>query len=255
MSRLMIVQPCLIAAAAASRGTGADNLRSVSPKEVWVDSATGGNVTITVDLGAAVDVDTIMLGYVRGSVADTTWSITGGLVSANQSVIQAATTLRVPDVTGRFAAVSHALWTGAVRTVRYLAIALNHPGPVRLSAGVIVIGRAFSPELGQDWGGGRQPIDTGNATALPDGGFATVEGVVKSAFNCTFSDLSEAETLQLEAIAAALGTVQPGLLIEDASRSAGLIARIHYGLFGKWKSFERRNRAQTRWDINIEQWV
>jgi hypothetical protein len=255
MSRLVIVEPRLIAAAAASRGTGADFLRSVSPKEVWMDSATGGTVTITIDLGAAVEIDTIMLGYVRGSEAATTWSITGGLVSADQSVIQAATALRVPDVPGRSASVSHALWMGGARTLRYLAIALSHPGPARLSAGVLVIGKAFSPELGQDWGSGRQPIDTGNATALPDGGFATVEGVIKSAFSCTFSDLSEAETLQLEAIAAALGSVRPGLLIEDATRSAGLIARMHYGLFGKWKPFERRNRPQTRWDISIEQWV
>ena len=251
MSRVVLGEPRLIAAAAASRGTGADFLRSVSPKEVWMDSATGGTVTITIDLGAAVEIDTIMLGYVRGSEAATTWSITGGLVSADQSVIQAATALRVPDVPGRSASVSHAFWMGGARTLRYLAIALSHPGPARLSAGVLVIGKAFSP----DWGSGRQPIDTGNATALPDGGFATVEGVIKSAFNCTFSDLSEAETLQLEAIAAALGTVRPGLLVEDATRSAGLIARMHYGLFGKWKPFERRNRAQTRWDISIEQWV
>lgn len=254
MSRLVIVEPRLIAVAA-SRGTGADNLETQSPKEVWMDSATGGSATITVDLGAAVEIDTIMLGYVRGSVSASVWSITGGLVSADQSVIQATTALRVPDVPGRFASVSHALWMGNARTVRYLAITLTHPGPARLSAGVLVIGKAFSPELGQDWGGGRQPIDTGNATALPDGGFATVEGVVKSAFTCTFSDLSEAETLQLEGVAAALGTVRPGLLIEDATRSAGLIARMHYGLFGKWKFFERRNRVQTRWDISIEQWV
>ena len=255
MSRLMIVEPRLIAAAAASRGTGADNLRSVNPKEAWVDSATGGTVTITIDLGAPVEIDTIMLGYVLGSVAATSWSITGGLVSADQAVIQAPTVLRVPDVPGRFAAVSHGLWTGVARTVRYLAIALTHPGPARLSAGVLVIGKAFSPELGQDWGGGRQPIDTGIATALPDGGFATVEGVVKSSFACTFSDLSEVETLLLEKIAEGLGTTRPGLLIEDVTRSAGLIARMHYGVFGKWKSFERRNRAQTRWDISIEQWV
>lgn len=220
-----------------------------------MDGGTGGTVTITIDLGEAVEVDTIMLGYVRGSVAATTWSVTGGLVSADQSVMQAATGLRVPDVLGRFASVSHALWMGDVRTVRYLAITLAHPGPVRLSAAVLVIGKAFSPDLGQDWGSGRQPIDTGTATALPDGGFATVEGIVKSAFSCTFSDLSEAETLQMEGIAAALGVVRPGLVIEDATRSAGLIARMHYGLFGKWKPFERRNRAQTRWDISIEQWM
>lgn len=255
MSRLMIVQPLGIAAATASRGTGVDNLRSVDPKEVWMDSAAGGTATITIDLGAAVEIDTILLGYVRGSVAGSTWSITGGLVSADQIAIQPAAALRVQDVPGSFAAVSHALWTGAAVTVRYLAIILGHPGPARLSVGVLAIGKAFSPELGQDWGAGRQPIDTGTATALPSGGFATVEGVVKSGFGCTFSDLSEAETLQLERIAGALGTTRPGLLIEDAARTAGLIARIHYGLFAKWKAFERRNRAQTRWDVSIEQWV
>lgn len=90
MSRLMIVQPLGIAAATASRGTGVDNLRSVDPKEVWMDSAAGGTATITIDLGAAVEIDTILLGYVRGSVAGSTWSITGGLVSADQIAIQPA---------------------------------------------------------------------------------------------------------------------------------------------------------------------
>ncbi|WP_454279941.1 hypothetical protein [Sphingomonas sp. Marseille-Q8236] len=255
MSRLVIVQPLLVSAAASTRGTGADNLRSANPKEVWMDGATGGDVSITIDLGVGATIDTICLGYIRGSVAGTTWSITGGMVSADQVAIQAATSLRVPDAADSFEPVSHGLWSGAALTIRYLKITLSHPGPDRLSAGVLVVGKAFRPVLGQDWGGGRQPIDTGTATPLPDGGFATVEGVIKSGFSCTLSDLSEAETLQLERIAKALGTVRPGLLIEDDTRSAGLITRMHYGLFGKWKPFERRNRAQTRWDISIEQWV
>jgi hypothetical protein len=118
-----------------------------------------------------------------------------------------------------------------------------------------VIGRAFVAELGREWGSGRQPIDTGVVTTLPSGGFATVSGARKVLLTWTFGDLSEEETDALEDIALELGTTSPGLVIEDASRTAGLRSRIHYGLFKPWRTFERRNRRQTRWEISIEQWV
>lgn len=255
MSRLMIVEPTRIAAVGASRGSGAANLATHDPKETWIDAASGSAATITVDLGAARAIDTIALLHVRPPAAGATWSIDAGVGAADTPVLGAAT-LRVPDVAGEFETVSHALWTGAARTARYVALTLTQPaGAPPLSAGALVIGRAFVAELGQEWGAGRQPIDTGTATALPSGGFSIVEGVRKSLFSWTFGDLTLAETEQLETIALHLGETAPGLVIEDADATPGLRRRIHYGLFKKWRAYERRNRRQTRWEIGIEQWV
>lgn len=255
MSELLIVEPMTIAAITASRGTGADNLRSPDPKEVWADTTTGG-VSINVDLGSVRSVDTILLGYVRPPAAGAVWTIAGGAGAQSQVVFHPETALRVPDVTDDFAERTHALRYGATVDVRYLTLTLSQPaGSPPLSAGVLVIGKAFEAKLGREWGSGRRPIDTGTATELPSGGFSVVEGVRKSGLGWTFGDLDDDETDRLELIARHLGATKPGLAIEDATRSAGLAARIHYGLFDRWRPYDRRYRAQTKWEVGIQQWV
>lgn len=255
MSGLVILKPLPIAAVGATRGTGAANLASPDPKEVWADSAAGSLATLTVDLGQVRTIDTVLLGHVRPPAAGANWSITGGVAAGTELTLQAGTTLRVPDVTGDFAETSHALWRGAAVSVRYLNIFVIQPaGQPPLTAGTLAIGAGFVAQLGQEWGGGRRPIDTGRATALPSGGFGIVEGVRKRAFSWTFGDLSIDEADQLELLALDRGETRPVVVIEDDSRTAGLRARIHYGLFEKWRAFERRNRRQTRWEIGIEEW-
>lgn len=252
----MIVQPMPIAAIAASRGSGEANLLTRDPKEVWADAAAGSAATLTVDLGAARQVDTIFLGYCRPPAAGAIWSITGGVAAPNELTLQAAAALRVPDVAGSFPEMSHALWTGAAQTVRYLAIAVTQPGgSPALTAGVLVVGQAFVAELGQEWGFGRRPVDTGTATSLPSGGWAVIDGARKVHVNWTFGDLSIEEADRLEQFALGVGETAPGLMMEDADRTAGLRSRIHYGLFERWKQFERRNLKQTRWEVGIEQWI
>ncbi|WP_242095505.1 hypothetical protein [Sphingomonas sp. CROZ-RG-20F-R02-07] len=254
MTKLLIIEP-MDFQATASRGSGAANLTSRDPKEVWADSAAGSAAAITIDLGQARSIDTIFLGYVRPPVATATWTITGGLSEGAEFVIQPQAILRVPDVSGRFATISHALWNGLAVTARYLTITVNQPAGTPLTIGVAVVGLAFVAALGQEWGAGRQPIDTGSATSLPSGGFSVVDGVRKRRFGWTFGDLSLTEADQLEQIALDLGETKPALVIENAASLPGLRSRIFYGLFEKWKVYERRNRQQTRWDIGIEEWV
>jgi hypothetical protein len=255
MTVLIAIRPMTVTNVSSSRGSGADNLLTFDPKEVWADTAAGSASIINVDLGSVREIDTVFLGYVSPAAAAASWSITGGAAGASE-VIQADDTLRVPDVADHSPASSHALWFGAPRQVRYLAISVTQPaGSAPLTIGVLVVGKAIVTELGQEWGGGRQPIDTGTATSLPSGGFAVVEGVRKRLLNWTFGDLSVAETDQLELLALAVGETSPGLVIEDADRTAGLRSRIHYGLFRQWRPYERRNRKQTRWEIAIEEWV
>lgn len=253
MTRLMIVEPLSISVLS-SRGTGAENLRTFDPKEVWTDAGPGTS-TLTVDFGSAKTIDTIFLGYVRTLAADATWAITGGLAGPGERVIQASTSARVLDPAGEFVDRSHALWFGPSVTMRYLAITLVQPlDATALTAGVLVVGRALVPDLGQEWGAGRRLIDTGSVTSLPSGGFAVVEGARKRALTWTFGDLTDAEVEKLEMIGLRRGETATALVVENAERTVGLWSRIHYGLF-KWRAFERRNKAQTRWEMEIEQWV
>ncbi len=256
MTDLLIVEPIDPLTIAASRGTMAANLVSRSPKDVWADAAGDGGAQITVDLGTVRSIDTILLGYVHPPAAGARWSITGGVGGAGEFAIQPDDALRVPDIVGDVADRTHALWHGPAVEARHLTITLFQPaGAPLLTAGVLAIGRSWSPALGRDWGFGRRPIDTGTTTALADGGFAVVEGVRKRALSWTFADLTPAEADRLESIALRRGRTVPAVVIEDATRSAGLAARIHYGLFGEWRAFDRRNRRQTRWELTFEEWI
>lgn len=255
MSRLAIVEPMRIAAISASRGTGAANLLTRDPKEAWADTAAGTSMAFYLDLGELRTIDTVFLGYVLPPVASAQWQIFGGAVLDDQLAVSSSLLLRAPDVPGTAPPMSHALWHGDPREVRYLTIYVLQPEGAPLTAGVLVVGKAFVAGLGQEWGAGRQPVDTGVATALPSGGFAIVEGARKALFSWTFGDLSTEETDQLELIGLALGETLPALVVEDAAATPGLRSRIHYGLFKRWRAFERRNRRQTRWEIAIEQWV
>ncbi len=255
MTNLLIIEPLPIAAIEA-RGSGAANLLTPNPKEAWIDSGSGGTAFVSVDLGTSQTIDTVFLGYLRNAAAGASWTITGGLARNDEFTIQNPEGLRVPDVAGRSAISSHALSYGTARLVRYLRLAIVQPaGSAPLSAGVIVVGRAFAPALGREWGSGRRPIDTGTATPLPDGSFAVVEGVRKRGLSWTFGDLTQEEVDQLEWLALSRGETAPVLVIEDAARTAGLVSRIHYSKFDRWRGFERRSRAQTRWEISVEEWA
>lgn len=205
MSSLLIIEPMPVAVTSA-RGSGAANLATLDPKEVWVDGAAGTTTILTVDLGSVRSIDTILLGCLGQAAPAATWSVTAGVPNAGGQVLQAETMLRVPDAAGAFASRSHALWHGGVVDVRYLAISVTQPaGSPALTAGVLVVGLAFSAELNHEWGAGRRLIDTGVVTPLPSGGFAVVEGVRKRALKWTFGDLTTAEVDRLEAIALARG--------------------------------------------------
>lgn len=255
MSNLLILSPATIAAIATSRGTGGQNLLTPHPLEVWADDSVGSAATISIDLGAARSIDTVFLGHVRPPAAGCTWTITGGVAGYTETTIAASAALRVPDVTGRSPSLSHALWTGAAVTVRYVRISVTQPnGSPPLTAGIVQIGKSFVPAFNKEWGSGRRVIDTGSATRLLDGGFAVVEGMRLSGYYWTLGDLGDAELAQLYDLGLDRGTTKPLLVVEDPSRTAGLRRRIHYGLFGAFKQYERLSPGRTRWELSIEEW-
>lgn len=256
MANMIIVAPLAIASIAATRGSRVDNLLTASPKEVWADSAAGSVVYINIDLGAVRAVDTIFLGHVYGAAAAADWTIQGGVAGYNELWLKGNGALRVPDVAGRFAPMTHALWFGAAASVRYLQLAVTQPaGSPPLMVGVLLVGKAFQPYLNREFGAGRSPIDTGTATALVDGGYGIAEGVRKRSYGWTFGDLTAAEVDDLEEIALDRGETGPLLVVEDPAATAGLRTRIHYGLFTKLRAFDRRNAVQTRWEMGMNEWV
>lgn len=245
-----------IAAISASRGSGAANLRTYSPREVWADNAVGTAATIDIDLGKVRPIDTMFLGAVRPPAEGATWTITGGETGYADSVLKPAGPLRAPDIATNLPDLTHALWHGDVANVRYLRLSITQPaGSDPLTIGVAMPGYAWRPEFPMEFGGGRRIIDTGTVASLPDGGFATVEGVRKRVFTWTLGDLSEDETDTLEALLLAHGETIPMLVVEDSDKPVIRRNRIHYGLFSGLRAFERRNARQTRWEFAFEEWA
>ena len=255
MANMIVVPPLPVAAIAASRGTGVANLLTADPKEVWVDSAVATPATIDIDLGAAQSIDTVFLGHVYNVGTAATWAISGGLSGYSDVEIKASGTLRVPDADDQYPPMSHALWFGDAVSVRYLRITVTKPVLPVFMIGVVLIGRAFQPELNKEFGAGRRVIDTGVATPLPSGGYGIAEGVRKRGYNWTFADLTLAEIDALEAVALDRGETATLLAVEDPAPTTSLRNRIHYGLFTRFRQFERRNAVQTRWELGIEEWV
>lgn len=245
-----------VAAIAASRGSGAANLLTHDPKEVWADSAVGTAATIQIDLGAVKPVNTVVLCAIYGAVAGATWSITAGAASYDQQTLTAATTLRAIDAAGQAPTVSHALWLGATTNVRYVRITVTQPaGNPALKIGRLMLGAGFQPTWNKEWGSGRGVIDTGASTRLLSGGMAIVEGARLGTYAWTLGDLTDAEVETLYALQLEVGETLPVLVVEDPDATTAQRNRIHYGRLVSLRKFERRSPGRTRWELSMEEWI
>ncbi|MDE1917679.1 MAG: hypothetical protein KGJ57_18130 [Sphingomonadales bacterium] len=256
MANILILSPADIKAIAASRGSGEPNLLTRSPKEVWADSAVGSAATIDIDLGSSRPIDTAYLGAVQTPLPSASWTITGGMNGYADQLIKAAGPLRAVDTASSMPARTCAFWTGPAVNARYLRISVTQPsGGQPLTIGNLLVGSAWRPQFNMEWGSGRRVVDTGTITSLPDGGFSTVEGARKRAFNWTLGDLADNEVDALEDLLMAHGESIPLLVASDPDTTVGQRARIHYGLFTGLKAFERANPLQTKWDFAFEEWL
>lgn len=257
MDNILITQPTPIAAIAASRGTGIANLLTADPREVWLDSAVGSPATIDIDLGVERIIDTVFLGCLFNAHPGATWTISGGLAAHGETYPMVDSPLRVMERGDwRRRTMSHALWFGAEQLVRYLRIAITQPeGAAPLSVGALVVGDGFQPRLNKEWGAGRGVKDTAVVTRLPLGGVAVVEGVRYGTYSWTLGDLSVEEADRLYELQLGVGESRPVLVVEDPASTAGLRNRIHYGALTGLRAFERRNAAQTSWQMSIEDWA
>lgn len=260
MANILMLSSALTNAAIgifASRGTGVANLLTHDPKEVWQDSAVGSIATITIDLGAPKSINTIALPAIYGAVANSSsWSITGGIADNTSIVIMAGGYLRAIDAAGQNPNVSHALWTGAAVTVRYVTVTVWQPGGnPALKIGRILVGDAFQPTWNKEWGAGRGVIDTGASTRLLSGGMAIVEGARLGTYQWTLGDLTDAEVEKLYALQMEVGETLPVLVVEDPAATIGQRNRIHYGRLVSLRKFERRSPGRTRWELSMEDWI
>lgn len=243
-------------AIAVSRGTGAGNLLTHDPKEVWADSAVGTPVSIDIDLGAVKPINTIALCAIYGAAGGATWTITAGAAGYGEQTLKASSTLRAVDAAGQAPAVSHALWLGATASVRYVRISVTQPaGNPPLKIGRVMLGAGFQPTWNKEWGSGRGVIDTGASTRLLSGGMAIVEGARLGTYAWTLGDLTDAEVETLYALQLEVGETLPVLVVEDPDATTAQRNRIHYGRLVSLRKFERRDPSLTRWEMAMEEWI
>ncbi|MFY9350113.1 MAG: hypothetical protein WBL20_10320 [Sphingobium sp.] len=256
MANILITPPTPIAALVVSRGSGAANLLTTDPREVWLDSTVGTPVTIDIDFGIDRIIDTLFLGCLFAADQAATWTISGGLAAYAERVIKPAGKLRVAERDWRRRVMSHALWFGAEQLVRYLRISITQPvGASPLAIGALVAGEGFQPRYNKEWGSGRGVRDTGTVTRLSSGGVAIVEGARFATYSWTLGDLTDDEVDKLYELHLDRGESRPLLVVEDPADTAGLRNRIRYGALTGLRAYERRNAVQTSWQMSMEDWA
>jgi len=249
MSGVLIIKPLSIAATPTVTGSGAGNLLSFDPNEAWIAASTAA-LTIDIDMGTAVTVDSFYLGYTNAAAA-ATWTIASGTgLGTGLTTIKASGLMRAADSEGPrhhcFARLAAAV------TARYFRLTLAQSGASPLYAGALALGLAF--EKHREFGPGRTAIDTGTRQDLPGGGFGTGDGATKSQFTFSFVDLSQAERGRLWSIEKDRGIRKPVVLVEDLDLTSGMNEAIHWGVFDRLQPFERANAREFKHAGTVVDW-
>ncbi|HEX7820627.1 MAG TPA: hypothetical protein VF463_08405 [Sphingobium sp.] len=249
MSGVLIVKPEAHGAPPVAAGSGAENLLTADPNEVWIaPSATP--VAIQIDMGRMVEVDSFFLGSTNAA-ADATWTIATNTVVDEGAVDRHAGKMRATDSLGPR---HHSFVRLAAPVVsRYFTITVDQGGAVPLFAGNLVLGRAF--EKHRERGAGRTLIDTGSRSDLPSGGFGTDDGVVKASFAFSFVDLTDVEVYNLWAIKKDRGLRRPVVVVEDDALTLGQNEAIHYGVFDRFQPTNRVDPEATQWAGAVIEWA
>lgn len=213
MSNIAIIRPLASSVITETGGAASvSNLKTADPKEIWIAGA-AGDVHIKIDLGSRQYVDALFLGFTNlpGGVSYEAYS--SNLADESDAIaFGSPSVLCPPMIDGDYTHVS-ILTTG--RFCRYVKILLNVPNTITARAGIAFLGRAFQPQWNKEFGGGRPLIDTGGRERLFGGGFGASDGAVKSGFQWTLGDLTDAEVQELHALARRRGERLPIVVIED----------------------------------------
>lgn len=245
MSNMSIIRPLPVSAIAGSM-TDAERMLTPSPKEVSYSSATAAR-TIDIDLGSAQDVGAIYLG---GVSATANFTITGGLGSYTTTAL--GTAVVAPKSSSENPR-QYLLMIDPPQSLRYIRLSANLTSGDEI--GNLVVGETFQPTLGHEYGGGRAIGDTGGATRLMSGGFGIESGATFGTWEFTLGDLTTDEIEALYTMLKKVGMTKPMVVVENPDVTANLHNRIHYGLFEKISKYERLTPGETRWALQIGEWV
>jgi hypothetical protein len=229
MSNLLLFKAIPIVTATGSGG--AANLASPDPKEIWT-----GSGSATVNFSGSQVIDSVFVGFL------------GSAGSVNISGF------------GAFSAAASARTSPKRRhAFRRLGLPFS-ASSVTISStsgsiGIVAFGLAFQPAYNQEWGAGRFPIDTGAREPLLGGGFGIGKGAKKTGYRWTLGDIQQAEIDQIYEIGETAGETEPIVVVEDPDATTGLNERLHYGVFDKLEPYERQNPSQTRWNLQMIEWV
>lgn len=242
---MIIVTPLAITSVTA----GAENLLTPSPKEVWAP-AVASPVVLDIDLGAAVEFDTVFLGYTNATVGSQI-AVIADPAGANVTIFAQQVVRAADAITGR----PHLLvQLPALVTRRYVRVLIYQGAGQAFVAGILMVGLRF--QAGHERGAGRQLIDTGSKERLQDGGIAGEDGVLLASLRWRFIGLSDAMRRRLWALAWSRGERTPVLVIEEPdSELLGANERIHYGTFDRFDAYERQNPDETAWGLSMTEWV
>lgn len=249
MAGMSILRPEAIAAISTpSSGTGAANLLTASPREVW-QTASGVSHSFWIDLGSAISFDTIYLGA-SDVTAGASWSVYTSVSIGGSTSLVATGAFRLPAASGpRFQSI---LTTGAAVSARYIQIAISLPTAQAIQIGLLALGKVFTHAYA--YGAGRPLIDTARRTDLIDGGFGIEGGVIKSGFRWRFIDLVTSEIDALFSLARDRGNSKPIIVVEDNTATLPPDGSVHYGLFDKFEAFERADAKDTTWALSMTEW-
>lgn len=251
MSSLLFLKPEPISSLVGGTYAGLNNLLTPDPKEVASNNNGGGGFSIDIDLGVAVNVDTIYLGFTSATVTLVNAVQTGtgmgtGLVSRAMLVGGTA----MPAAVGKRLHVLTRLT--ATYSSRYWRISISQSG--NSTIGVLALGAAIQPAFGHEWGSGRVPDDRSAVTALRGGGYGIERGARVPVWKFTVGDLTDAETTSLWLMADDVGNSSPIMVCEDPDYTAGLQERIHWGLLDRPEAYERDSPGRNRWSFTLREW-
>lgn len=242
--KLLLPEPATVAGA----GSGAENLVTASPREVWVSPETADR-SVFLDLGEARTVDHLFVGAWIGDPATTVQVLrANGPAGAGAVEVAASRPLLLPGAERDRS--RHGLVAFPATLSRHWQIRFGTP-PAGLTVGRVALALAF--EHATSLGGGRLLVDPAPRQAFADGGFGVGEGTVKRIVRWRFEDLVDDEVERLERLGEDRGTSRPLVVVEH--RPGGPRALdVHYGLFGTFEATERADPRETRWAMSLEEW-
>jgi hypothetical protein len=245
MSVMSFLRP-VAAIVAASTLTDATRVLTSDPKEVAY-MAGAGTVTIDLDLGSVQEISAVFIGAMSSAL---TFTVTGGAAAyttESAGSISVADKLKAVAPRRNFALFAPKNW-------RYIRLEATG-APAGLEIGNVVVGDAFQPTWGHEWGAGRGVGDTGTAQRLLSGGFGINRGARFKTWDWTLGDITDAEVRELTDLCLTVGETAPLVICEDPDQTAGLDERLYYGKFAKLERYERLVPGATRWSFKVEEWV